>query len=481
MVGLYAGAGLVLAIGCGRGARSRAPMSPSAGNRPALGIHAKSAAGTGGYRPGSPGPLDAGTRRRWSLKRQAERLLPDKETKINREGAAVAHFEYRVAMCHRGSDGGPIALYRSPDSKNARFSGLQTCGSVWHCPVCSPKISRTRVAEINRAIAAWLGPQSWAGDRHVYLGTFTTQHSAADAGAGELGAILPRVAKALSKLKGSRAYRALMERARAAGAIRALEVTFGELNGWHVHTHELLFAARDGVLARDGSRLVAWRSPVYRGIRRLWAETLIAHELAGLRPGDVGLDRFRKLRNLLRHCFTLQPGAYAADYVAKYGREPESDRGTWGLGSELAKAHLKRVAGADDGRPQRCAHASPWSLLNDALDGDARSGELFREFALAFHGRRQLYWSPGLKAELGIAELDDEEIARDPEADCTEKVIELGFEAWRLVIAHEARFDVLKAAADDGRAGVEATARRAPSSAAALLGRLYDRRPGAAH
>lgn len=434
-------------------------MSPNP--RP-LGIHAKSAAGAGGYRaaPAAPArppaaPLDQGTRRRWALKRQAERLLADKEQRISRDGHAVAAFTYRVAMCHRGTDGGPVVLYRSADGRNARFAGVQTCGSVWHCPVCAPKIARTRRDEINRAIAAWLGPESWNGDRHVYLATYTTQHSAADAGAGELGSILPRVAKALSKLKGSRAFRALMERAKSAGAIRGLETTFGELNGWHVHTHELLFAGRAGVLQHDDrGRVQVWRSPVYRGMRRLWAETLLKHGLAGLRPGDIGAERFKRLRNLLRHCFTLQAGAYAAEYVATMGREPERERGSWGLGSELTKSHLKRGAELD-GRPQRCAHASPWSLLNDALDGDARSGELYREFAIAFQGRRQLYWSKGLKAELGITELDDEEIARAPDADCTEKVMEIGPSSWSLVIAHEARFAVLKAAADDGRAGVE--------------------------
>jgi hypothetical protein len=432
--------------------------SSSAGNRPALGIHAKSAAAGGVKARSAAGTVhDPELRRRFSLKRQAERLLFDKEQRERAGAEPVFAFKYRVAMCYRGTDGGPVEIRRSPNRERADFAGVQTCGSVWHCPVCAPKIARERRDEITRAIAAWLGPDSWAGDRHVYLGTFTTQHSAADAGAGVLSGILPRVLDALRKLKGSRAYRDLLKRAGCAGVIRALEVTYGELNGWHVHTHELMFAGREGVLGLDPDRARhrVWRSPVYRGIRRLWAETLIKHELAGLRPGDVGAARFGRLRNLVRHCFTLQPGAYAAEYVAKFGREPERDRGTWGLGSELTRSHLKRGAGAQDGRPQRCDHASPWALLNDALDGDERSGELFREFAIAFHGRRQVYWSAGLKAELGIVEREDDELVRVDDQ-CTEKVIELLPSDWRLVIAHEKRFDVLRAAAIDGRPGVEA-------------------------
>lgn len=425
------------------------------GNRPALGIHAESAAARGAkarYGNHSRAAFDAGVRRRWSLKRHAERLLSDKSTRINRDGAEVAAFTYRVAMCHRGTYGAPVAIRRSPNRERAVFSGVQSCGSVWHCPVCAPKIAAERRNELNRAIAAWLGEDLWTGPNHVYFLTYTGQHTAEDAGAGQLGARLPLMAKALSQLKGSRAFRALMERAGTAGTIRALEPTFGEMNGWHVHTHELMFAAA-GLLHRDGSRLIAWRSPVYRGIRRLWAETLIRHGLAGLKAGDIGSARFKKLRHLFRHCFTLQSGAYAAEYVAKYGREPERDAGQWGLGSELTKAHLKRGSGDRPGL-QRCDHASPWALLNDALDGDARSGELFREYAIAFHGRRQLYWSPGLKEKLGIAEVEDEIIALAPEEDCTEHVVELGPAAWKVVIAHEARFDVLRVAAEEGREAV---------------------------
>lgn len=408
------------------------------------------AGGEGGKAVTASAIHNPAARRRWQLQRHAQSLLSDKAPAFDRFGQPTAHFTYRVAMCHRGTDGGGVAVRRSPDRSNARFSNLQTCGSVWHCPICAPKVAAVRRDEMNEALQAW---KQRGGE--VYFLTYTMQHDAAGYGL-DCAAALKMLAAALSRFKASRAYRAAVESAGAVGAIRALEPTFGEMNGWHVHTHELLFA-KPGQLTN------------LRRLVKSWARTLIKRGMAGLKPGDIGRDKRRKLRALLLRSLTVQPGNYAADYVAKFGREPENDRGAWGLASEMTRAHMKRGHGAGtDGVPQRCDHATPWGLLNDALDGDVRSGALFREYAQAFHGRRQLYWSPKLRALFfGLVDRTDEQIAAADDARCTEHVIEILPSEWALVIAHEARFDVLRAAASDGAAGVRA-----------ILADLENRPPG---
>ncbi|MGN6814185.1 MAG: hypothetical protein ACTHMP_25230, partial [Thermomicrobiales bacterium] len=92
------------------------------------------------------------------------------------------------------------------------------------------------------------------------------------------------------------------------------------------------------------------------------------------------------------------------DYVAKYGRTPANDRRPWGPEDELTKAHSKH------GRGRRY---TPFDLVGWYADtGESRSAHLFREFAGVFKGRRQLVWSPGLRARLGLgAELTDEQVA----------------------------------------------------------------------
>lgn len=418
---------------------------------------AKAAAGT---------VSDPGLARRWRLQRVAAGLLCDKAPKwvrgkvtpgvqagarpvLDGEGRYVQAFKYRVAMCHRGTDGGPVVVRRSPDRTRAAFTGLQTCGSVWHCPLCAPKVAIERRDELNRAMAAWMLDHQGV----VAFVTYTIQHDAEKFGAGALAAERDALSKALSYFKGTRAVRELFKSCGHVGTVRGLEATFGEINGWHLHTHELAFVARSAlVFDRDG-RLVLWASPLGRLVK-LWARELIRRDLAGLTGNETPVQRRAKLRHLLAHCLTVQGGGKAADYVAKFGKEPEGARGQWGIASEMTRAHMKQGAGAEPGVPQRCEHATPWALLNDAADGDARSGALFREFAEAMQGRRQLYWSRGLKALLGIVELDDDAIAARPEPQCTEHVLEIAPGLWSLVIACDARFELLRVAAEEGREGV---------------------------
>ena len=382
---------------------------------------------------------DPGGARRWKLKRAAEGLLSDKENRIDRMGEPRPHFVYRVAMCHRGTDGGAPTIKRSPNRLHARFGGLQTCGSVWHCPICAPKVAAVRRDEMNEAIGAHV-----RSGGEVYFLTYTMQHDAERFGQGKLAAELKDLKAALSRLKGLRAFGCIKDEVDYLGTVRAFEVTYGEMNGWHGHTHELVFAGPGQLSA-------------LRRIRGLWARLLIKRGLAGLKPGDCGIELRRKLRALLTRCFTVQPGQYAAEYVSKFGREPESERGAWGIGSEMTRAHLKRGHGAEDGTPQRCTHAGPWGLLNDFYDGDARSGDLWREYAIALQGTRQLYWSDGLKAHFfGIVERDDEDIAAEPDARCTEHVVEVGPLSWARVLQHDARFDLLRVAAERGAEGVRA-------------------------
>lgn len=422
--------------------------APARRGGPALGIHAKSAVSVYLAKAAAGTVGDPGLERRWRLQRVAAGLLADKVPKIGRDGHQVAAYRYRVAMCHRGTDGGPVQIKRSPDGTRATFRGVQTCGSVWHCPLCAPKVALERRDELNKAMNSWM----LKGGRVAFV-TYTLRHDALTHGAGQLDEQLGALSEALSYFKGTRAVRELLKSCAHVGSVRALEATFGEINGWHLHTHELLFVQPAALVFDRHGRLVLWASPLGRLVK-LWARELIKRGLAGLTGNETPGERRAKLRHLLTRCLTVQGGGKAADYVAKFGKEPENERGgQWGLASELTRAHLKRGQ-VVEGVPQRCGHASPWALLNDAADGDARSAALFREFAETMQGRRQLFWSKGLKALLGIAELSDEELAARPDPKCTEHVIEVTPGLWQLVIACDARFELLRAAARDGREGV---------------------------
>jgi hypothetical protein len=351
-------------------------------------------------------------------------------------------FRYRVAMCQRGKQGeAGIEMYGSEDGIRGEYRNLQTCGSVWHCPICAPKIAQRRCEEMDLALTRHVSNPAREGA--VFFLTFTMQHDRDTAGAGFLEAQLATLRDAL-KAKGNEAWRAVLSRCGSIGSIRALEVTYGELNGWHSHAHELRFAERGAMVMDREHKPVRWLSPMYR-LRTLWARELVKRGAAGLRATDAPLERRAKLRALLDRCLTIQDGSYASSYVAEFGRSPEN---SWSLSAELALSHLKTA--------RRAGHCDPWGLLADFVQGDKRSGELFQEYGRAFHRVPQLYWSRGLKAHFGIEEMHDTALAAAADKKCTRYIGRVSDEDWSLVLRYNARFELLRAAVIYGPFGATA-------------------------
>lgn len=362
--------------------RSGSPVPPGAGGL--LGTNAKYSAApqidpeTGEICGAAKTPIMARFER-FALQSAARKLLP----------------ESRTAKCLRlRQKGRDIQVLQSKEHKTCSYKGLQTCGSVWACPVCAAKISERRRVELKAAIAAHL-----ANGCGVYLLTLTNPHHYGD----QLAELLAAQAKALSYFNGDRASRKVFAEMKAIGQIRALEVTQGRLrrvnNGWHPHYHIVLFAAA-------GLDLAAFQ-------RQLSARWISACTKAGLKAPS------------LEHGLRLDPGDFAADYAAK-----------WGIDHEMTKGHIKK---AKDGE-------SPFDLLRAYLEnGDKQAGALFREFAECFKGKRQLHWSSGLKKRFQIGEMSDEELANQQD----DKALLLGtitVSQWRYILKKEARSLVLELA-----------------------------------
>jgi hypothetical protein len=272
----------------------------------------------------------------------------------------------RTAKClrlRRGrSDGekASVEVWRSVEHHSAHYTGLQTCASVWACPVCSAKISERRRVELAGAIATH---KAQGGE--VLLLTLTNRHNKRD----DLGELVRLQAKALGYfMRGTKSAKSWFDSLGSIGTIRAFEITHQEANGWHPHYHILVFA-------RPGLDLFA--SQVAGA--RLWIQCC---KLAGLDLPSI------------ERGLTLKDGTYAAKYAAK-----------WGLEQEMTKGHQKKA---------KTGGSSPFDLLRRFLaDGnDSRAAALFREFATVFKGRRQLVWSRGLKDLFAVGETTDEQIAQ---------------------------------------------------------------------
>jgi hypothetical protein len=277
--------------------------------------------------------------------------------------------QHRLVWCGRIVLRESVGVYRAAAGGNSRLSGVNACGCIWGCPVCAAKITETRRKELvaNMGRAGELGLSA-------YLMTLTFPHGRED----DLAGLLKRQSKALIHFKNSRMYKDTMKAEKRLGSVRSLEVTFGEENGWHPHTHDLVFCA--GNLAAH-------------------LDTMKAQWFKSLKHAGIATDS--QVNDVLEHGLDIRGGAYAAAYVAKYGHELAQEG--WGMSGELTKSHAK--LGMRSGR------YSPFQLLQFAGNGDAKAAALYREFVLCFDGKRMLSYSPKLKAQLGQADLSDEVLA----------------------------------------------------------------------
>jgi hypothetical protein len=300
---------------------------------------------------------------RWALKSVANELLPGT----------------RVSKCHRiRAKNQGVCVCCGNDSGKAFFTGLQTCGSVWGCPLCAAKISERRRAELVKAIQ-----QAVRLSLHTMLVTLTIPHGLGD----DVAAITDKLIKAWDSVKRNRAGREVLQLLGQVGTIRSMEVTYGE-NGFHPHLHILLFVDKP-VTPFQVQFLLA----------PIWQKACVKQGLP--KPSD-------------KHGCKVDDGSKAAAYCSK-----------WGIESEMTRGHTKTAA---QGKGM-----TPWDMLRAVLhDNDEQAGKLFQVYYEAFKGRRQLCWSKGLKDLLAVADLTDEEIAAQEQETSTE-LARLTPDQWRAI------------------------------------------------
>ena len=316
--------------------------------------------------------------------------------------------ESRTAKCLRiRAYDKDVEVWKSKEHGTASYGGLQTCGSVWTCPICAAKIAERRRLEIQDAMA-----QHRAQGGEVHLLTLTTPHTRFDA----LEELLARQTKALQAFLRDRKVKQVFTEMGYQGQIRAWEGTHGRKatnNGWHPHFHFLQFV----LVKADAAQLMDWKTRLY--LR--WD--------AYCQKAGLGSPSFA-------HGIDLQDGQQASNYVSK-----------WGLEDEMTKAHIKKGKAGGE---------TPFDLLRSVLADkeDKQAFALFAEFARCFKGKRQLSWSNGLKARFNQVEKEDQELAAEIE-DSAELLGQILADQWRDVLKVKARATVLELATFSGWPAVQ--------------------------
>lgn len=302
------------------------------------------------------------------------------------------------SLSKHAGDGQTVSV-KMTDGK-AGFSGLQSCGSPWACPVCSGKIAPVRAAEIQSAVDAW-----HARGGRIVFNTFTMRHKSSQTledlwdglshawGKVTSGSSWERDSdlyggqdiertktRQLNKVKFK-----VVTPGRRINFIRAVEVTHGD-NGWHVHIHVLMFV-RDSMTQQEATTF---------GLEMFgrWKRALV----------NKGFEAPSVRRGIDSQLVPLDGTVPLGEYFSKavYGQPKKQKK----IGFEVA-AGMSKVA--------RRENRTPFQILADIVAfGDADDLARWFVFEQSSKGRRQITWSHGFRDFLGLsAEKTDEEIAEE--------------------------------------------------------------------
>ena len=303
--------------------------------------------------------------------------LRDRASDILYEPKKLLKEQHRVCACgkHKRDSEQSVSASINTSTGVASLNNVIHCGSVWVCPSCSFKISQERKKELAEAMKACRGK-----GLHVAMLTLTVPHYMGD----NLKELFKKMGKAKHSLwtnRNSRDY--FKSQMPLIGHITATEVKYSDNNGFHPHYHILLILDKQ-YKAED---LEIIESDLYE----FWAEKCVKQGLG--KPSR-------------KHGVDLKMGSNAEDMLADYIAK-------WGLAEEMTQSHMKVGK-------KNMSSLTMWEVLDlSQMEASTRDkySYIFKTYAKAFKGRRQLFWSKGLKKLLSIVETTDEELANKEESE----------------------------------------------------------------
>ncbi|MFI8773872.1 protein rep [Gordonia sp. NPDC062954] len=343
-----------------------------------------------------PGPVDeAGLAQRWSDRAVRTSMMDylhrrSSLSRVQQCGiVAVGPVHLEVGVPPEGG------------SRVGRFRGLKTCGSVWACPVCAPKIGRARADQIREGLLAHRGRGGYA----LFM-TLTMHHRAGV----DLQELWDDLMISWRSLKQRSTWKYL--RQRGVRDLRSIEATWSEQHGWHPHLHALVFVP-DASTQMEVLRL--WSSLVQDWIRAVDARNPQSNRRfsrtgARIEPAPRGV-KYAGVKAQHLKTVNLDDPADLGQYVTKLA---------WDVPAEIALGAVKYAMSVGD-RESR----TPFEILAavataDRTDRDdaqvQRDRLLWYQWERASHGRRQITWCHGLQKDLGLTDVgSDEELASVPE------------------------------------------------------------------
>ena len=276
----------------------------------------------------------------------------------------------------------------------ASYSKIFQCGNVWLCPVCSARINVKRSKEIEKTI-----DYAYQNGYKVAMITFTNPHVKDD----KLADIIEKHNNALKKVLNNNKSTLLFYK-RIGNPfkyrITAKEVTYGR-NGWHWHTHILMFTSKDADITKE-----------YDYLLNKWYKYC-------LEEGFVIKDKDA----FFKYGLDIIDNMSSSQYLTKYGK-------FWGIDKEFTNKEAKNP---------KNGNIAPFYLL------DAGYEKQFVEYAYATKGRKQITWSNGLKRVCGIREKTDKELVKEEDEKANNvKIAEVDSVLWQLIMEKKLEASILR-------------------------------------
>ncbi len=320
----------------------------------------------------------------WKMRKVASGVLDfAEEIRIKQENKYP-----RICLCgtHFPDKRESIVLVAKGEHTGKSFySNLMSCGSVWRCPVCSFKITKTRQVEVFKLLKFY----QQQGNNMTFL-TLTLRHSRKASVHYYLKVLLEEFRKF------QRVRRFSEFRKSYIGVIKTLELTYSDRNGWHPHLH-LLFVHEKGITHDYVAKLL-------NGLLPFWCK----------RPKINATIKNQKFKPV----YTTED---ISDYITK-----------WDVSKEITQSNLKKA---------KKESTTGFGLLADYLDGKIDYSSMSSSYLMyvtATKYKNHIIVSPELRKQYKIVNPNTKEDWEIVKNELVEKFLfSIGYELWRVIVERD--------------------------------------------
>ncbi len=337
--------------------------------------------------------------KRYKLLAEAQKILIKNNICNPRNGNP-----HRTRFCHARrtylAENITIKLNHSLISSEASIGNVQTCGSVWSCPICATRIAVKKGKLVQKALI-----YAKENNQMPIMVALTASHSLHT----PLKEFKKKFKAAWKMFSSHRQWRKFKKCYGLKHWIANREITYGK-HGWHYHMHLLLFM--DAIKLKYADESIKLEET----LTELWLACLSHNGLSGL--GEYALK--------------ITAGKNVGEtYLTKVGLTEDAKTGN--LQYELTGASNKKSG------------YTIWDILRHASYGDNTSETLYIEFVSAMFGDSFLSFSKGFLPLLEDIQLPAEDENSDKKTDW----LFISPYWWRIVYQSYAIADLLEVAATE--------------------------------